>query len=654
MIMKKYILLFAMIISLHFSVQADVKPALVFQSNMVLQRDKDCAIWGTADPKEKVAIFLNEHIYKGVADYVGQWKIVLPAQPAGGPFQIKIKGKNLVILDNILFGDIWICGGQSNMQFKINELSNKLPTASLDNNKNIRIFTAGIAIDYVAQDTLISGEWKVATMESIENFSAVGFLFGFYLQQNLNVPIGLISDNLGATSVETWMSPEAISKFPQFDSYYQAYLAPKKSFKVLSSEFEKMKPSWEEQFYLKNDPGLLQQWYLPGKDSSGWKPIQTPGYWEGKGLPDYDGSVWFNRSFDLPDNYDRLGYSIGLGQVDDYNIAWVNGHKIGETFGNLNYSNYTAPDSILQSKNNTLMVRVFDAGGMGGMYNQFWNPTWTGNWKYKPGIKIDSKKFKMPSLVNADLFASPSILFNACIAPIKQLSMKGVIWYQGESNASRAEEYKQLFPAFIQDWRKQFNQGDFPFIFTQLANFYSEPATPQPSDWAEIRESQAAALALPNTGMAVTIDIGEAYNIHPKNKQDLGKRLGIAALKVAYGFDSLHLSPQMSQFKIKNDIITIEFDNNADSLITINKYGYISGFCVAGSDSVFHWAKAYLNNNRVIVQSNAVKEPIALRYAWANNPGTIDLYSKGGLPVAPFRTDRWPNSTSNKKFNYIQ
>lgn len=232
--------------------------------------------------------------------------------------------------------------------------------------------------------------------------------------------------------------------------------------------------------------------------------------------------------------------------------------------------------------------------------------------------------------------------------------MKGVIWYQGESNASRAEEYKQLFPAFIKDWRKQFNQGDFPFIFTQLANYYPEVSTPQASDWAELRESQAAALALPNTGMAVAIDIGDAYDIHPKNKQEVGKRLGIAALKVAYLFESAHQSPQMSQFKIKNDIINIEFDNNADSLITINKYGYISGFCVAGADSIFHWAKAYLKNNQVIVQSNAVKDPIALRYAWANNPGTLDLYNKDGLPVAPFRTDSWPNFTSNKKFNYIQ
>lgn len=651
--MKRYSLLIFTLLILSEGGNANIKLPLIFQSKMVLQRDKDCAVWGTADAKEKVSLQLNGNIYKAVADKSGKWKIVIPPQPAGGPFQITVKGNNTVTLDNILFGDVWICGGQSNMQFHVSELAKKEADSTRDNNNNIRIFTAGLATNFVPQDTLSSGEWKVASIESIQNFSAVAFFYGSYLQQHLNVPIGLIADNLGATSVETWMSPDAIHQFPQFDFFYNQYLAPKLSVNEMTAQFEKIKPDWKKQYYLKNDPGLDQQWYLPSTDTSDWKTIQTPGYWEDQGLTDYDGSVWYRREFDLPADYKKgAGFSIGLGQVDDYDIAWVNGHKVGEMFGNLNYSNYTAPDSILQPKNNVVVVRVFDAGGKGGMYNQFWNWAWSGTWKYKTGVKIDAANFVKPRVVNSDLFASPSILYNGCIAPLTQLAIKGAIWYQGESNASRAEEYNKLFPAFIQDWRKQFNQGDFPFMFVQLANYYPEQDKPYPSDWAELREAQASALALPNTGMAVTIDIGEAYDIHPKNKQDVGKRLGIAALKAAYNIDTVHLSPQYDHMEVMNENVIIHFKNVADNLISNDKYGYLRGFSIAGSDSVFHWAKAYIKNNTVVVYSDEVKQPVAVRYAWANNPGTLNLYNKEGLPAAPFRTDNWQRYTAGKLFTY--
>ena len=651
--MKRYSLLISALFILSEAVNANIKLPLIFQSNMVLQRDKDCAVWGTADAKEKVSLQLNGNTYKTVTDKSGKWKIVIPPQSAGGPFQITVKGNNTVTLDNILFGDIWICGGQSNMQFHVSELAKKEADSTRDNNNNIRIFTAGLATNFVPQDTLSSGEWKVASIESIQNFSAVAFFYGSYLQQHLNVPIGLIADNLGATSVETWMSPDAIHQFPQFDFFYNQYLAPKLSVNEMIAQFEKMKPDWEKQYYLKNDPGLDQQWYLPSTDTSDWKTIQTPGYWEDQGLDDYDGSVWYRREFDLPAVYKAgSGFSIGLGQVDDYDIAWVNGHKVGEMFGNLNYSNYTAPDSILLPKNNVVVVRVFDAGGKGGMYNQFWNWAWSGNWKYKTGVKIDAVNFVKPRVVNSDLFASPSILYNGCIAPLTQLAIKGAIWYQGESNASRAEEYNKLFSAFIQDWRKQFNQGDFPFMFVQLANYYPEQDKPYPSDWAELREAQASALALPNTGMAVTIDIGEAYDIHPKNKQDVGKRLGIAALKAAYNIDTAHLSPQYDHMEVMNENIIIHFKNVADNLMSNDKYGYLRGFSIAGTDSVFHWAKAYIKNNTVVVYSDEVKQPVSVRYAWANNPGILNLYNKEGLPAAPFRTDNWPRFTAGKLFSY--
>lgn len=652
---RLFILTLLSIFGIHEGIHANVHPASIFQSNMILQRDKPCTFWGTADSKEKISLTVNKLSYDCVADNLGNWKVVSSAQPAGGaPFQILIKGKNSIVLNNILFGDVWICGGQSNMQFHVSELAQKEADPAKDNNSNIRIFTAGVATNYVPQTALASGEWKVASVETIQEFSAVSFFFGRYLQQHLNVPIGLISDNLGATAVETWMSTEAVHQFPQFDSFYNDYLLQKKSTKEVAADFEKIKSSWEKKYYLKNDSGFLQQWYLPATDVSDWKTTDVPGYWEDKGLTDFDGSVWYRREFDLPDTYKSGGFPINLGQVDDYNIAWVNGKRVGEMLGNLNYSSYTAPDSILKPKKNVLVVRIFDAGGKGGMYNQFWDGSWGGKWKFKPGLKIDAAKFVRPKVVNADLFCSPSMLFNGCIAPLTNLSIKGAIWYQGESNAARAQEYKQLFPAFIQDWRKQFNQGDFPFFFVQLANYYPEQSQPTPSDWAELREAQAAALALPNTGMAVAIDLGEANDIHPKNKQDVGLRLGMAALNVAFNKDSIHLSPLYDHLQVQDDSIIIHFKNVANSLVTKDKYGYARGFSIAGKDSVFHWAKAYIKNNTVVVYNNEVAHPVAVRYAWANNPGALDLYNEQGLPVAPFRTDDWPAATDKKKFTFLK
>jgi sialate O-acetylesterase len=649
--MKKPGLILFFLTILQVAVWADVRLPLLFQSNMVLQRDKDCAIWGTADPKEKVSVQLKEQTYKTVADNKGKWKIILPSQPAGGPFQVVIKGKNVITLDNVLFGDVWICGGQSNMQFHVNETGYKNDSVK-DNNSSIRIFTAGLALNYTSQDTLTSGEWKIASVASIQNFSAVAFFFGRSLQEKLNVPIGLISDNLGATAVETWMSPEAIRTFPQFSNYYNAYLAPQKDFKQLTDAFEKIKPDWKKNYYLKDDPGLKQQWFLPSANTDDWKVMEMPGFWEDKGLPGYNGSVWFRREFELPKDYKGGGYHINLGQVDDYNTAWVNGHEIGENFGNLNYSNYIAADSILKPGTNVLVVRIMDVAGKGGMYNMFWDWTWVGKWKYKTGLKIDTATFVKPRVVNGDLFNSPSLLFNGCIAPVSQLSIKGAIWYQGESNAARAEEYKQLFPAFIQDWRKQFNQPGLPFLFVQLANYYPEAARPSPSEWAELREAQASALALPNTGMAVAIDIGEAADIHPKNKQDVGKRLAIAALKTAYNIDTVHTTPLYDHSQVSNDSVIVYF--KTEELVTKDKYGYVRGFCIAGPDSVFHWAKAYIRGTAVVVYNETVKQPVAVRYAWADNPGTLDLYNREGLPAAPFRTDNWKGATAGKKFSYVE
>jgi sialate O-acetylesterase len=298
----------------------------------------------------------------------------------------------------------------------------------------------------------------------------------------------------------------------------------------------------------------------------------------------------------------------------------------------------------LKPKGNVLVVRVFDVGGIGGFVTHpFWgNNIIRGQWTYRKGESINAKKFPKPDLPNATPFSSPSVLFNGNIAPLTQIAIKGAIWYQGEANADRAEEYLSLFPEMITDWRRRWNAGDFPFVFVQLANYQEESKEPVGSNWAELREAQASVLtSLPNTAMASAIDIGEAGDIHPKNKQDVGKRLALAATKNASG-------PTFKEMKINNDRIIVSY--GTPGVVTKDKYGFARGFQIAGDDRKFYWAKAILVDDKVEVWSEKVEKPVAVRYAWDNNPGPLDLYNKEGLPALPFRSDNWPRITKGQVF----
>ena len=653
MIYIKKLFLLTVISIATVNVFAAIRLPVIFKSNMVLQRDKEVKVWGFGDAGEKVEVNFKEQLYNTVTGKDGKWSIKLAAQTAGGPYNITFKGKaNTVELKNILFGDVWICGGQSNMQYTLDQIGYSPTDTAAARNEKLRIFTASIGMDYVPTDDLSGGTWSVASAEAIKYFSATAYFFGKFLTDSLQVPIGLISDNLGATSVETWMSAEALSTFPQFNSFYKTYLAPAKSFKEITAAFEKNKPEWQAKYYLKGQ-GIENKWYLPETNVADWKTMEIPAWWEDKGLADFDGAVWFRKTFDLPQNFKEEAFRLALNQIDDYDIVWVNGQKVGEGYGNQSWRNYSVPANILKPKDNVIVARVFDAGGKGGMYsNAIWgNPILLGQWLYKADDKIDAASFVKPLVVNVNPFSTPAILYNANIAPITSLAIKGFIWYQGESNAPRASEYRELFPAFINDWRKQFKQGDLPFLFVQLANYMNEVATPQQSDWAELRDAQAAALQLPNTGMATIIDIGEANDIHPKNKWDVGRRLAQAALRVAYKKDVVSSGPTYESMEVNNGTITLHFAKTTGKLVTKDKYGYVHGFAVAGIDNIFYWAKASIKDNTVIVTSDEVKNPLAVRYAWSDNPGVIDLYNAEGLPAVPFRTDSLPLKTAGKVYS---
>lgn len=651
--MKKLLSILLILSGTYTQAKAEIRLPNLFGDNMILQRDAPITLWGWADKQEKISVIFHHKTYQIKADKYGKWKMTMDAMPMGGPYDMEIKGINTITLKNILIGDVWICSGQSNMQWKVNQTPYQEGDTSLIARNQIRLLTVHIDMDYQPKEDIKGGEWQSLSKENILQFSAVAYHFGKYLNQHTDIPIGLISSNLGATAVEAWMSNEALMQFEQFHPEIKPIMKHGKSFAELKNDFEKIKTDWEENHYLKGI-GIEEKWYLPETDMADWGEMNIPGVWEKQGLEGHDGAVWFRRAFDLPAGFNGDSMMISLTQLDDYDIAWVNGVKIGESYGRHNHRNYFAKTSILKPKGNVLVVRVFDVGGDGGFTTHtFWaNGTIRGKWKYKAGIKIDATKFPKVIMPNATPFSSPGVLYNANIAPLTSLKIKGAIWYQGESNAGRAYEYRELFPALIQDWRNQWNNPNLPFFFVQLANYQAESTEPGDSNWAELREAQSMALELPYTGMACTIDIGEANDIHPRNKVDVGKRLGISAISIGYGEDVVPSGPMYKNMQTEGEKIIINYKHIGGRLITKDKYGYIRGFELAGEDQKFYWAKAQINGNTVEVWCDNVKTPVAVRYAWSNNPGPLDLYNEEGLPAVPFRSDDWEGLTAGKVFDY--
>lgn len=631
---------------------AEISLPKVFSDNMVLQRDIPIKIWGWAGHGETVTITFIDQTVTAKPDKKGKWRVELAPVAAGGPYEMKLNGKNEILLSNILVGDVWICSGQSNMEWPLSASLNGTEEAKNASNPRIRLLTVQKNLSALPLADINSDGWLVCSPEYAANFSAVGYFFGQKLNNDLDVPIGLINTSWGGTNVETWTSARAIEQVDGF----QGISAEVKSFNPDAIN-EKFKAQVEaihgplpgEDIGMDGDRALFAD---PETDYSDWKGMDLPTLWEGAGLDALDGIVWFVKEFDLGFPDVQNGAEIHLGPIDDSDITFLNGAEIGRTIQKYNVDRvYKVDKSLLKQGKNILVVRVEDTGGGGGLYGSpeqmFISLTGkkislAGSWNYKIG------KGDFSSGINPNVL--PSLLYNAMIYPLIPYGIKGAIWYQGESNAERAYEYRTLFPTMITNWRNDWGLGDFPFLFVQLANFMEAADQPGESSWAELRESQAMTLSLPNTGMATIIDIGEADDIHPRNKHDVGKRLAVSALKVAYGKEIVASGPVFKGMEVKGEKVMIRFENVDSGFFIKNKYGYINGFAMAGEDRQFYWAKAEIDGKNIILTCTKVKQPIAVRYGWANNPDDLNLYNMEGLPAVPFRTDSWPGVTSGKRF----
>ena len=629
----------------------DVTLPVLFTDHMVLQRDVPIAVWGWATPNGTVTVSINGQQAETVAGADSTWRLDIPPMAAGGPHTLTIGGAEAITLNDVLVGEVWVASGQSNMEWPVQASNDPDAEIQAADYPNIRLFKVKRTVSYTPQQVVEAEGWHAVTSETIPAFSAVAYFFGRKLHQDLGVPIGLIETAWGGTPAEAWTSGPALMNLPDFADQVAGLKAGADEGEM--NTFEEQQAAWLQRL-KEADQGYEQdhpRWADADFDASSWPTMEAPQRWEGAGLPGYDGVVWFRKSFHLPAAWNGQDLTLNLAMIDDIDTTWVNGVQVGSTGQYNTHRAYTVPADVLKEGPNTIAVRVLDTGGGGGIWGEAedlnfarGNTTQSlaGAWAYQPGIAAGPDQPRPP----ARMQNQPTTLYNAMVAPLIPYTIQGAIWYQGESNAGRAYQYRTLFATMIQDWRDTWNQGDFPFYFVQLANFMEPQQNPvEAQAWPELREAQTMALSLPNTAQAVIIDIGEADDIHPRNKQDVGKRLALAALNQVYGQDIVFSGPAYREMTKEEGTLRLHFDHVGGGLVAHDSE--LKGFAIAGADSQFVWAEAQIDGAAVVVSSPDVPDPVAARYAWANNP-VISLFNQEGLPASPFRTDDWPGVTEGQ------
>jgi sialate O-acetylesterase len=641
--------------------RADVALPSLFGSHMVVQRDRPVRVWGTAAAGEEVAVELAGVRAGTTADPAGRFEVTLAALPAGGPHTLVVAGRNRLQLDDVWAGEVWVASGQSNMEWPLQRAARGEADAAAGCER-LRLFTVAKATALEPRSDA-TGAWSACTPETALGFSAVAFHFGREIARTQGVTVGLVHSSWGGTPAEAWTPRAALLAIPDLAPAVATFDRERDDPAPIA-RYREARAAWERKNFAQDtgNTGFGQGWAAPGADEAAWKPTKLPQHWETAGLA-IDGAVWFRRAFDLPADGARGGLTLSLGPLDDMDVTYVNGVEVGHTDGATpEYWSvprvYTVPAAVLRPGRNVVAVRVWDHAGEGGfagapaeMFAESGGAKFplAGEWLYRVERALEPMHVDWDSQppVPASLGSpnSPTVLWNAMIAPLLRFPVRGAIWYQGEANAGRAYQYRTLFPAMIRAWREAWADPELAFLFVQLASFMQPAPLPGESEWAELREAQAMALALPRTGMATAIDIGEADDIHPKNKTDVGLRLALAARRVVYGENVVASGPTFADSVLDGRAIRVSLKDAAG--LTTRDGAAPRGFAIAGRDRKWRPAAAAIEGEAVLVSSPEVAAPVAVRYGWADNP-PVNLVNAAGLPAVPFRTDDWPGRTAPK------
>jgi len=622
--------------------EAKVAPNPLFADHAVLQQSVAVPIWGNAQPGESVTVSIAGQSVKTTAGPDGTWQVRLAPMAAGGPHSLTIAGSNRIVLDDVLIGEVWLCGGQSNMERQLGLRAGQQPIANWEQEvaaaryPRLRHFGVEQTKSFAPLGA-VRGKWDVCSPETVKDFTAVGYFFGRDLHLARHVPVGLIHASWGGTPAEAWTSEGGLRALPDFAT-------TPAQLRLLQSDPGAARRAHEtalETWFRAHDAGsrAASPWSAPALDDGAWKEMALPALWEDAGEPELNGVVWFRRAFDLPADVRVASAELHLGMVDDADTTWVNGHKVGATNGYNEPRRYALPAAALRPGRNVIAVRVLDTGGGGGIWGDQaprvvlrgtagpMTVELSGAWRYRPGMKLDGAPWPPTGFTGG--IDTPTLLWNGMIAPLVPYAMRGVIWYQGEGNVRRERQYRTLFPALIADWRRAFGQGDFPFLFVQIA--------PHREMTPELREAQLLTWRQTrNTAMVVTTDCGDPNDIHPPRKQPVGARLALAARALAHGEAITYSGPVFEKLTIKGSRAIVELAHTGAGLVA--KGGPLTGFTVAGADGVHLPARAVIRGKTVVVTSPAVRRPTAIRYGWAPVP-TGNLWNRDGLPASPFRTD---------------
>jgi sialate O-acetylesterase len=632
--------------------------------HMVVQRGRPVRFTGTDVPGQMVRVTLAGRSAGAKTDAAGRWAVALPAVDAGGPFELSIAGSRALAFADVWSGEVWLAAGQSNMELPLGRTFGG-DEAAAGGCPGIRFFT-------VPQKTAAmpradsDGKWQVCDPALAAGFSAVAFHFGRDIHRALGVPVGLVQAAWGGTPAEAWTPREALvadpSLKPLIDLLDAALHDPQRR-----AELARALAAWEAKNFHQDTGNRGERLGFARGAGAGWAKMEIPQVWENAGLA-IDGAVWFRREVTLPESWAGRDLALSLGPLDDFDVTYWNGERIGATGAEtpLYYAaprHYTVPAKLAKAGRNVVAVRVFDHFGSGGFAG---TPAQlsvgpadasaaplplAGPWLYKIERRLPPAKAdwaSRPTALGADDPQSATVLWNGMLAPLAAgaPTFAGIIWYQGESNVGRAAQYRTLFPTMIRAWRAALHDPALTFLYVQLPNF-DDPIAKGPlgeGGWAELREAQAAALREPKTAMAVTLDVGERDNLHPRNKREVGRRLALAALKLVYGRDVLVAGPTFLTATRSGDTIRARFGSVASGLVT-NDGSPPRGFLIAGADRIWHPAEARIERDVVIVSSPEVREPLAIRYGWGNDPPN-SLRNGADLPAAPFRTDDWPLATA--------
>jgi len=643
----------------------------LFTDNMVLQQNTLVKIWGKSFPQIKINIEASwGEKATAISGKNGKWICDIKTPSAGGPYTLSIADKNsLIKIDNVLIGEVWFCSGQSNMEMPVqgwppNDLiQNSEQEIEEANYPGIRMFTVARHASLLLQDDVI-GSWRECNPQNVKAFSATAYFFARKLYKELNVPIGLVHSSWGGTPAQAWMDKKHLQNYPEFKATTelidksQEKIAIQKNWlanleQLILDEADNVNRF--EELDLK-DKGVEKDNF----DDAEWKTMQLPRLWETSALGEFDGVVWFRKKVDLSSFHDNKNLIIELGPIDDMDITFFNGNEIGrhmkEGFWNKKRV-YKIPANLIKKGINTIAVKVIDNQGGGGLYgvpedlkiyvagDSEKNISLAGDWKYLPTAEYKNARFYLFNIQNQQYYQRPKVpvesnpqnpttLYNGMVYPVVPFTIKGVIWYQGEDNTPNPEQYEELFPDLIQNWRNIWGLGSFPFYFTQIAPYQYE----EDRQSFKLRDAQRKSLKVENSGMAVTLDIGNPQNIHPANKQDVGLRLALWALAKTYNKDVVFSGPLYESMEVKGNTVVISFNYSGKGLKA--KDDVLKKFLIAGNDKIFKDATALIDGNKLVISHPDIENPEAVRYLW-DNTSAATLFNLDGLPASSFRTDNW-------------